>query len=186
MVKKVILIFILIYILVFTTTCTIQPIWKLSYLQVHEHQGSPFTNGCYYHIDESQNNLDHKYISYWVFFKNGLVKRGGIKCTSVDSIESLVLKDLKSDFFKLPYAWETFIVRNDTLLTQHLLSSYVVIGDVGYFRGVLEDDTVFRIYEEESKELIFNVNKTYRFLPFNTLPDSTGFLYDKLNKKRYL
>ncbi len=184
MIKHIILIIILSSILVFTTTCTIQPVWKLTYLQVYEHQGSPFTNGCYYHFNESQNNLGHKYISYWVFFKNGLVKRGGVKCNNVDSIESRVLSDLKSDFFKLPYAWETFIVKNDTLISQHLLSTYVVLGDIGYFRGVFEDDTILRIYEEDNKELIFEVNKTYRFLPFNTLPDSTGYLYDKLKKIR--
>ncbi|RLD52265.1 MAG: hypothetical protein DRJ05_17570, partial [Bacteroidetes bacterium] len=69
-------------------------------------------------------------------------------------------------------------------ISQHLLSTYVIIGDIGYYKGVFENDTVLRIYEAQNNELIFEINKTFTYLPFSTQPDSTGYLYDKLQRKR--
>jgi len=183
MVKQVLLIILTSGLLIFTAACTIQPIWKLTYLQAYEKQRLPLTNGCYY-IGERQSDNTEILIGYWVFFENGLAKNGGVMCGEEDSIESIILADLKTDFYKLPYVWETFVTLNDTLISQHLLSTYVIIGDIGYKKGVFENDTIFRIYEAQNKELIFKMNKTYTYLPFSTQPDSTGYLYDKLQKKK--
>ncbi len=49
--------------------------------------------------------------------------------------------------------------------------------------GLIENDSIIKIFNKPNTENISKEN-IYKFLPFSTLPDSTGYLYDKLQKKR--
>jgi len=170
---------------VFFISCTIQPVWKMTYLNENKYKGLPKTNG-YYYFNYSREDSLVRFLDYMVFFENGLVKGWAIRFIEENFIEEKILEDLKAERYIAPHIMRTYIVRNDTLLMQYLLSTYVIVGDIGLIKGVFEGDSVLRIFEEQHNGLSFELNYVYKFHPFSTtaLPDSTGYLYDKLQKKR--
>ncbi len=119
-----------------------------------------------------------------VFFNSGLAKKGSIRYNNMILSEEAILSKLKTDYYNRPNAWRTFIVKNDTLFTQYFLSTHVIVRFMGHEQGIFENDTVLRIVKIQQNDNTFKVNYKYRFFPFENLPDSTGYLYDKLQKKR--
>ena len=60
-------------------SCSISPIWKLTYLDEHRHEYLPRVNGCYYKLDYQSIDSTIMNLSFFVFFENGLAKKGNFR-----------------------------------------------------------------------------------------------------------
>jgi hypothetical protein len=163
--------------------CLRVPVNKLNYLNNRRYIGKPMVNGSYLHKYETKlySENGHKY-GFLIFYKNGLLKYGAFSLIDSLQLECTVL-NIVNKYKDLPYLWGDFKIVGDSIYIEKISSSGMAPRKIEYETGIIENDSVIKIIKNSRLGDTFE-EVTYKFIPFETLPDSTGYLYDKLQKKR--
>ncbi len=161
----------------------VAPINKLYYLNKSWYNGKPNINGYYYtEFDSKSNDSETRWIGYLILFENGLLRHGNYSIKDNLPIERKIIILLEKSKHTSD-SWGDYQIDGDSIYLEKILSFGMAPREIEYEMGIIENDTTFRILSNSRLGESF-VKKTYKFLPFSTPPDSTGYLYDKLQKKK--
>jgi len=169
--------------------CVNIPLRQLTYFENFKYQGKPTINGCFYYLTPriiyaTGDTLDGYYIRFMVFYNNGLLKRAMMGTNDSlfvgDQVYNALIK-YKDD----RDMWGTYKYTNDTLFTQQIRSVGMLNYDIFETKSLLINDSIIWSFEEKYEGPLGTliVDERYKFLKFNQIPDSTGYLYNKLQKR---
>jgi hypothetical protein len=177
--------FLLLVSILFFIGCMRVPINRLNYLNNYRYNNEKLkTKGCYYYEynAKSYTKGEIKRVGYLVFFKNGLFRYGNYDVIDSIPVEYRVIQLLEK-YKDLPYFWGDYKTVNDSIYLERIYSIGMAPREIENKFGVIKNDSIIKIFKTPENENSSEV-KIYEFLPFSTLPDSTGYLYDKLKKIR--
>jgi len=170
--------------------CVSIPLNRLTYFENSEYQGKPLINGCYYYLAPrviwaTGDTLDGYYIYFMVFYKNGLLKYATMGMNEDSSLVCDQVYDALIKYKDRRHIWGTYKCVNDTLFTRQIRSVGMLDYDIVETKSLLLNDSIIWRFEEKYEIPLrtFKVDEKYRFLKFDQIPDSTGYLWHRYYKR---
>jgi hypothetical protein len=160
------------------------PIYDLEELTCYK---KPFDNtylrydGYYtYRWDRDTSN------SHYIFlFQDGTYDNCGTYPNDGYQFYRVAKKNYTNHMFQEQNSWGVYCIDYDTIKIQTLFLDYVGMFyfHLKYFeeRGIILNDTTFKLFEGRDKSEVFNIDRTYHFHQCDCKPDSTNWL--KKNKR---
>ena len=165
--------------------CLHVPVHRLNYLKTdRDSTKKVLTKGCYYQKIRVWSNTKNEIerVTFLVFYNNGLLRHATFDVSDSITIEDEIILSLKK-FKHRAESWGDYEIIGDSIYLENIYSIGMAPRIIDYENGVIENDTTIIILNS-SRFVDSFTTKTYKCLPFSQPPDSTGYLYDKLQKKK--